>query len=207
MMRARAILLCLSALSAAMWAGCSLKKQAPVKLSFMLEAHRTGEARPPRDPATLRVAPLTVAPPFEGRNFIYRNTDLNYESDFYHEFLVAPRALLTEQVRGWLQASGLFRAVLDPASKDDATHSLAGHVTELYADFRVKTAPRAVLAVHFLLTREGPSAPEMIFQKTYRQDTPADNRSPEALARAWSKALEQLLTALEQDVEKTRIAR
>jgi ABC-type uncharacterized transport system auxiliary subunit len=191
-------------LSLTLLVGCSLKKQAPAKLAFMLEAHRPVNPRTPRDSATLRVHPLTIAAPFEGRNFVYRNTDLNYESDFYHEFLVAPRALLTEQVRRWLQDSGLFRAVLAPASKEDATHSLEGHVTELYGDFRAPKAPKAVVAIHFLLVRDGISAPNIVLEKAYRREVAADDRTAEALARAWSKALTEILTALEQDLEKTR---
>jgi cholesterol transport system auxiliary component len=198
------VFLCALILNVGLLAGCSLKKQAPAKLAFVLEAHRPADKRSASDLATLRVRPLSVAAPFEGRNFVYRNSDLNYESDFYHEFLVAPRALLTEEVRQWLEGSGLFRAVLDPASKDEATHSLEGHVTELYGDFRSKAAPKGTLALRFLLMREGTSRSEIVFQKAYRQEVPADNRSPEALAKAWSKALQQILTALEQDLEKVR---
>jgi cholesterol transport system auxiliary component len=173
-------------------------------LSYALEARRSAATRQADDAATLRVPPLSLAAPFEGRNFVYRNSDLNYESDFYHEFLVAPSALLTEQVRQWLQASGLFRAVLGPSSKEDATHRLEGHVIELYADFRVKTAPKSTLAIHFLLTRDHTPYREILLQKTYRQEIPADERRAEGLARAWNKALEQILTALEQDLETIR---
>src|SRR5262249_46094048 len=198
-------LLCILVLSLSAVAGCKVKKQPPVKLAFVLEAQRSPNARPASNPVTLRVRPLTVAPPFEGRSFVYRNSDLNYESDFYHEFLAAPNALLTEQVRRWLQASGLFQVVLDPFSKEDGTHNLEGHVTELYADFRTRAAPKVALAFHFLLRHDGTSDSEIVFQKAYRQEAPADSRSPEALARAWSKALEQILTALEQDLEKVRL--
>src|SRR5262249_3041184 len=74
-------LLCILVLSLSAVAGCTLKKQAPVKLAFVLEAQRSPNARPASNPVTLRVRPLTVAPPFEGRSFVYRNSDLNYESD------------------------------------------------------------------------------------------------------------------------------
>jgi cholesterol transport system auxiliary component len=163
---------------------------------------RPGAARHGAGGATLRVRSLSVAPPYEERGFVYRTSDLGYESDFYHEFLVTPRSMLTEQVRQWLDASGLFSAVIDSASKAEATHTLEGHVSALYGDVRDKASPKAVLSIEFSLLNHRPGAPEIVFRRRYHQETPADNRSPEALARAWSKGLAQILDALEVELAK-----
>jgi ABC-type uncharacterized transport system auxiliary subunit len=128
---------------------------------------------------------------------------LGYQTDFYDEFLVAPRSLITEQARQWLGASGLFHFVLDPASKADATHSLEGNVSALYGDYREPASPKAVLAVEFFLMNDQAAAPEIIFHKSYRQEVALENRAPETLAKGWGKALEQVLAALEQDLVKT----
>ena len=180
--------------------GCSLKKQYPAKQSFLVEAQRAGEARAATASDVLRVRNLQVAAPFEGKSFVYRSSGLGYQTDFYHEFLVAPRALLTEQTRQWLGASGLFRFVTDPASKADATHSLEGNVSALYGDYRDPASPKAVLAVEFFLVNDQPASPEIIFHKSYRQEVPLENRAPETLAKGWGKALEQILTGLEHDL-------
>jgi cholesterol transport system auxiliary component len=189
------------ALAAALLAGgCSLKKQYPAKHSFLIEAPRVGDARAVAASSVLRVRNLQVAAPFEGKGFVYRNSGLGYQTDFYHEFLVAPRALLTEQTRQWLGASGLFRFVVDPASKTDATHSLEGSVPVLYGDYRDGTMPKAVLAVEFFLVNDQPASPEIVFHKSYRQEVALENRAPETLAKGWGKALGQILSALEQDL-------
>jgi uncharacterized lipoprotein YmbA len=180
--------------------GCSLKQAAPVKATFLLEAPRTAPTRPAAGPMTLRVRPIQVAEPFEGREFVYRKSELNFESDFYHGFLVPPRALVTSQLRRWFESSGLCRAVLDPASKADATHTLEGSVTALYGDYRDTAAPKAVLAVQFVLWHEPGAVPQMVFQREYRQEVPLDGRGAEALAKGWSRALTQILTALEGDL-------
>lgn len=194
------VFLCLAAIALVALSGCSLKKQYPAKQAFLVEARRSGEARASAASSVLRVRNLNIAAPFEGKGFIYRKSDLNYESDFYHEFLVSPRALFTEQVRQWLGASGVFRFALDPASKADATHSLEGNVQVLYGDYRGSASPKAVLMLEFFLTNEQPAASEIVFHKAYRQEIPLENRAPETLAKGWSKALEQILTALEQDL-------
>jgi cholesterol transport system auxiliary component len=194
--------LCLFVAGLCLVNGCSLKRQAPVKHAFIVEARRPKDANSPNSSATLRVRSLVVAPQFDTRQFVYRNTALNFESDFYHEFLVTPRALFTTQVRLWLDASGLFRAVLDPMSKVEATHSLEGNITDLYADFKDKTAPKSVLAVQFILTNDEGMSPQIVFYRNYRQEVPVERRDAEGLARGWSEALAHILTAFEQDLAK-----
>jgi len=196
----RVALLCLAAITLVSLSGCSLKKQYPAKQAFLVEARRSGDARASSASSILRVRNLNIAAPFEGKGFVYRTSELGYESDFYHEFLVSPRALLTESVRQWLGASGVFRFALDPASKADATHSLEGNVQALYGDYRESASPKAVLMLEFFLSNDQPATPEIIFHKAYRQEVPLENGSPEALAKGWGKALEQILTALEQDL-------
>jgi cholesterol transport system auxiliary component len=188
--------------------GCSLKKSYPAKQSFLIEARRAGEARAATaaaasSTAVLRVRDLQIAAPFEGRGFVQRDSALGYRADFYHEFLVAPSALLTEQTRQWLAASGLFRHVLGPAGKADPTHSLEGNVTALYGDFREPASPKAVLAVEFFLIAESSSPAEIVIRQNYRQEIALDNRLPDTLANGWSQALGQVLTALEHDLART----
>jgi cholesterol transport system auxiliary component len=177
-----------------------LKKQYPAKHSFLIEAQHVGEARAAAASGVLRVRNLQVAAPFEGKGFVYRNSGLGYQTDFYHELMVSPRALITEQTRQWLGASGLFRFVLDPASKADATHSLEGNVSALYGDYRDAASSKAVLAVEFFLVNDQSASQEIVFHKSYRQEVLLENRSPETLAKGWGKALDQILTGLEHDL-------
>lgn len=194
----------LTALLAVALGGCSLKQASPTKQTYLLEAVRTGEARSGGSGAVLRVRDVRVVPAFEGRGFVYRTSEFGYENDFYHEFFIAPRAQFSEQTRRWLGASGLFGIVIDPASKLDPTQTIEGNVLEFYGDFRETAAPKAMLAVEFFLSNDRPVASEIVFHKAYRREVPLDNRSPESLVKGWGKALEQILTALEQDLSQIR---
>jgi len=185
-------------------AGCSFKKAYPAKQSFLIEARRSGEPVSSSLSASgiLVVGALQVATPFEGKSFVYRDSELRYEADFYHEFLVAPRALITEQVRRWLGASGLFHFVVDASSRSEPTHHLDGNVTALYGDFRDPASPKAVIALEFFLSKEKSGSGEIVFHSNYRQEMAIVDRAPETLARGWGKGLEQILAAFEQDLAR-----
>ena len=199
--RRRAVFLHPSALlglTALLAAGCNFNKPYPAKLSYIVAATRPEAPPDARTGALLQIHTLRMDAAFEGKAFIYRLGELQYESDFYHEFLVPPRLLLTEQVRQWLGASGLFRAVLDPASKAEATLDLEGNVHALYADFRDKSAPKAVLAMEFFLMKPESAGP--VFHKIYRENAALEGKGPGALAKGWSSALSRILAALERDL-------
>ena len=180
--------------------GCSFKKAYPAKLTFALEAVRGETAARASSVVVLRVRPFTAVAPFDERVFRYRVGELRFESDFYSEFLFSPRALLSDQTRLWLQRAGLFRATLESASRAESTHSLEGNVTALYADHRDAAAPKAVMEIRFFLLKDLSASPEIVLDKTYRQEVPLTNRQPATLAAGWSKGLAQILTALEQDL-------
>ncbi len=87
--RRAAIALALGAL--AFVAGCSFTRSSPVKETYLLApAVPPAIAKP--QPGSLRVGAVNVAAPFRARNFVVRDTELQYESDFYHEFIVPPGA-------------------------------------------------------------------------------------------------------------------
>ena len=193
-------LLWLAAVALLVSPGCSLKKAYQAKSTFALEATRSQPPNRPPSAAVLRVRPFTAVAPFDERVFHYRVEDVRFESDFYNEFVFTPRTLIGDQTRLWLQKARLFGAVLEPASRAEATHSLEGSVTALYADFRDGTAPKAVMEIRFLLLRDSSAAQEIVLDKSYRQEVRLENRQPATLATGWSIGLKQVLTALEQDL-------
>ena len=180
--------------------GCSLKQAYPAKSTFALEATRGETTVRTLSAVVLRVRPFTAIAPFDERVFRSRVGDVRFESDFYNEFVFTPRTLISDQTRLWLQSTGLFVAVLEPSSRAEATHSLEGSVTALYADCRDVAAPKAVMEIRFLLLKDSSASPEIVLDKTYRQAVPLEKRQPATLAAGWSKGLAQILTALEQDL-------
>jgi cholesterol transport system auxiliary component len=188
-------------------AGCvsvSVERQFAERRYFLL--HAGGEHTPAKSNADgiLKISHLRVSPRYDGKGFVYRTADTSYETDFYHQFLVPPGAMLTDQVQQALSQASIFEYVVNSASQLEPTHLLEGTVDALYGDFSDMAAPRAVLAMSFLLSRAGSNGPEVILQKHYRKTEPLQTRTPEALVNGWNSALEAILTALVADLKSAK---
>ena len=192
--------LCLASLS-----GC-LTRSYPEKRRYLLEPTREGlpPVGAPRGTlalsgAALRVERIRVDPLFERKGFVYRKGKERFESDFYNEFFAPPGVVIRKAVATWLAESPLFEAVLEPGAPGDADLVLEGQVTLLYADLRSPRAPRAVLEIQFTLLDVEPSY-EVVFEKRYSVTSESERASAPAIARAWSKGLSEILSALEADL-------
>jgi len=93
-------------------AGCMGRRYVE-KRTFLLDVSRDGTVSTAERNVVLRVRTLRVSPRYEGKGFVYRMANFNYESDFYNEFFTSPDSMITEEVRQWLAESGLFQ---NPAS-------------------------------------------------------------------------------------------
>ena len=199
---------------AAYFAGCvlllegacvQLNKSYPEKQFYSLEVARTAATANPGTGHVLRVRRFVVAPQYEGRELVYRTGDLQFESDFYHEWFVQPGAVLTQQTLNWLAASGIFQAVLDSGSRLDETLTLEGHVTALYGDYRDKSAPKAVLELRVRVIGENESRPPILFHQDYRQAITVADETPEALVKGLNEELQLILSLLEEDLRRMKL--
>ncbi len=183
--------------------GCvNLERSYPEKRYFILDVSRDKDVSSPDTETVLKVRRFRVSPKYEGKGFVYRLKDLSYESDFYNEFFISPASLLTEEIRKWVAGTGLFQHVVDPSSYMDPNYVLEGAVTSLYGDYGVSTAPKAILEMQFFLLQETAASPKIIFQSQYHKEEPLKGNTPDALVKSWNKALNQILTEFETDLEE-----
>ena len=111
-------------------AGClDLKKSYPEKRSFVLDVGAPPQDTPANGAIVLKINKLRVSPLFAGRAMVYRVADLQYESDFYDEWFVAPGTLVTQQVHQWLSRSAGFQMVIvgHKPRRADASLGRYGH--------------------------------------------------------------------------------
>ena len=183
----------------------SIEKGYPDKRYYVLSAMGSGVTANPSFNGVLMVANFRVSPRYEGKSFVYRRSEANFESDFYNQFLVSPGALLTEEVRRGLARAQIFQYIVSASSRLEPTHILEGSVNALYGDFRDTSSPRAVLEMEFFLSRELPANAEIVTQKRYSESVAVNGRSPEALVKGWNEALEAILSSLVVDLKSTNL--
>ena len=181
--------------------GCvRLERGYPEKRYFVIDVSRGGEVCPAVADGTLKIGTFPVSPQYEGRGFVYYKGGSMYDSDFYNEFFISPGAMLTEEVRQWVAASGLFRHVADLSGSREPTYFLGGRITALYGDYSKASAPKAVLEAEFLLSRDVSVGTDKLLQNRYRREVLLDGSTPRALVAGWNEALREILTDLEKDL-------
>ena len=186
---------------AATLAACSLSRPSPVKRTFLLEPTLPTAASATPKSLAVRVGVVNVAAPFRGKTFVFRETDLRYESDYYDEFFIAPAIMFSDATAKALAASNVFRRVVPfGAASDEGNYVLDGFVSELYADTRDAAAPVAVITVTYYLTPSNVIASGVAWSREYRQRTKVSGTGPDAVARGWNAALTAILADLAKDL-------
>jgi cholesterol transport system auxiliary component len=179
--------------------GCvTLHQSQPVKNYFLLEIAGQPSTDPPAYPFALKVTNFEVAPPFQERGLVYRFDEQRYDSDFYNQFFVTPRSMITTQVAQWLGHRQIFSAVLTPASTFDASYTLEGLVNQLYADLRPGAQPATVFTMQVFVTHTLDRT--IVMDRTYSHTVYVPNKSPASVVKGLSQGFEQCLAELERDL-------
>jgi ABC-type uncharacterized transport system auxiliary subunit len=192
-------------LACALLAGCSaLTRQAPVRETFLLDPPKPPPVAQSK-PGTLRVGAVNVAAPFRGKTFVYRVSDLRFESDFYVEFLVPPSTMMAEQTARALEQSKPFARVAGPGTSADAGWVLEGFVSALYADRREAGKPAAEIDITYYLTPAVEMEQTPVWTHEYRERVPMRDASPAAYAEALNRGFGEILAALSRDLASAQL--
>lgn len=200
---AHKLYLCLFFATLVLAAGCpNVSKPYPERTYFLFEIPNPTSHMAMVQGATLDVNRFSISPSSEGREFIYRTTDLEYQSDFYNQFFRPPDNIMTEAVRQWLDQTGLFEDVLTPVSQAIGNYAVEGNIVELYGDYRNQASAKAVLKIQFffLNTSQDNEEPVILLSKTYEAAQPIGTASPQNLMNGWNKALETILNEFLSDL-------
>ena len=181
--------------------GSLVSRPAPVKHTFLLDPPLPPAAAGVQKTAVLRVGAINVAAPFRGKSFVYRQSALGYENDYYNEFFVPPATMLADATAKSLAAAKVFQRVVPAgAAGNEGDFLLDGFVSALYGDARQAGRTMAEVTVTFYLTPMATLGGNPVWTHEYTQRAPLAAATPEALAEAMNAAVGAVLRDLASDL-------
>jgi ABC-type uncharacterized transport system auxiliary subunit len=182
-------------------AGCALNRPAIVKQTFLLEPASPAVAAKAQ-PGTLRVGTVTVAGAYRGRSFVVREDDLRFATDYYHEFVTPPGAMIGELTARALAQAAVFAHVPPPGSPADADYVLDAFVGSLYSDRRSGNGKAAELSITFYLSQSDTGSHVPFWSHTYHQRVSLHGDTAESYVEALNTAFGNILAELAGDLAK-----
>lgn len=186
-------------LSAFTFSGC-LSRPPMNEQTFAFSVPSSSSASEATGSRVLGIRTLQVAPPFDGRSFVYRTGEFSYQRNSYAGFLGLPAEVLAGPVTELLREDGCFSAVVKMGSAARPDTIIEINVNELYGDIRKADSPVAVLAMQVTLTdAKNGLAGKVLLQKNYSRRIPMKSTAPAALMAAWNEALVEIFADIASD--------
>jgi len=202
----RLISSCALILSFVVVTGCTgLSKSYPERNYYMFDLPPVTVKYPRVKGATAEISRFNVSPGSDGKEFIYRRSEYDYESDFYNQYFRPPGAMLTEVTGRWLQETGPFEDVFGAVTQAYANYFIEGNVVRIYGDYR--SSPKAVMEIQFVLLQYTTDSSyedntKVLFAKNYSSEIPIASATATSLMQGWNTALGEILNAFLADVSK-----
>jgi uncharacterized lipoprotein YmbA len=144
--------------------------------------------------------PVKLTSHYKSNQLVFKVGDNQYQLQQGHEFIVDPQDMLTQQLRRWLQKSGLFSDVITK-DFDKADMALETAVTAFYGEAREQFSPQSVIEMQFFLTTDDETGMrETLIQTGLRGEVDLDEVSPSAVVKGLKIGLGELLATFESDL-------
>ncbi|MCL5260253.1 MAG: hypothetical protein M1561_01010 [Gammaproteobacteria bacterium] len=191
MLKARKLFILLCGLSCLLLvSGCFSVKHIDRK-QYLLDVKNFPAKKAPKCACILEINQLTATPPFDQLSFIYRISDTQYITDFYHSFLVAPTQQLSGLLTNRLYATGHIKQLAFTSSH----YKLYPKLTKFYADYRDRNHPKAIIAMQIMLSKETKSTQAILLDKNFIVQVPIQEKNSDCLLAAWNKGVATILAA------------
>jgi cholesterol transport system auxiliary component len=168
--------------------------------TWLIDPKRTGEPRKPNTDFWLKVGPVSVNAPFDGKSMVYRLADQRYEKDFYNGYISTPAEMVGNGTRQWISDANIFKAAVNQSNTFFPYYTLQVNVTEFYGDYRNQA--EAVVSIEFYLAvlSSGSQNP-IVMNSRYTQRVPLKDNRPGTLANGLQQAFATILQRFEADLD------
>jgi ABC-type uncharacterized transport system auxiliary subunit len=193
-----ALLLLLAGLPALFLSGCG--KPPMLVNQYILDYPAPVPAGRSRLPQALKVELFAVAQAFNTNAMVYQPQPYKSQVYNYSRWRVNPGNLVTDYLLRDFRDATLFKAVFGPDSGSKHRFRLEGGVVE-FQEVNEPGSWKAALALTVtLLDTDKEEVPQrVVFQKNYRVQEPMPEKTPQGLAQAMSRAMEEVSARIIQD--------
>ncbi len=180
--------------------GCfGVTKTYPEKKFYLIELENQTSKITPQRGSSFKIRKFSISQRFEGKEFVYRKNNVNFESDYYNAFFISPSSNLREEFTKSLLSQKIFEWDAGQNARIDATHYIEVNVSDLYGDFRGN--PKAVLNLDLFVYTEKDSSPLVLFKKTYQAAVEVQRKEAGDLVAGWNQAFSQITIEIGQDLK------
>ena len=159
---------------------------------------RRPQALPPRTRGkVLVVRALSPAPGLDQLGVQWLRRDGSLHVDFYNRWAVPPAEGVTEDLRRWPAASGVFAAVVGPDSGLAGDDVLEGELTVFLGE-PARGVARVALALVLIAAQAAPA--KVLMQRTLVAEAPLTTATPAGMVAALLEALRRVLGETETAV-------
>ena len=155
-----------------------------------------------RLPYIVKIEPFKASPVYDTTSIIYRKDAFEIDSYTYYKWSANPTNIVTYLIGRDLKKSGLFKGVMLPGERaPEISFRLTGILDGFY-ELDGDKEWSGVLSIIISLVPEGAAKKEGmdIYQKKYSLTEKCEKRNPESLARALSRAMEQISRQIGEDL-------
>lgn len=197
--RALTLLVLVSVLSGCFGFGSKKSDSDDTPHYYVIDVNRGAVAAEFAKDRVLLLKPIRITPHFRGKTLIFRVGENEYRPQPPHQFFSDPSEMFTEQLRSWLQKTGLFsQVVLSETVSADMVLETA--ITALYGEQREQFSPQSVLEMQFFLMTNDENNTKPLFQTGLRIDVDIEQNSPAAVVKGLKQGLQELLSTVEVDL-------
>ncbi len=133
----------------------------------------------------------SASSPFDRLDFLYRIGADSYLVDYYNGFLVLPAEQLDLLIKSYLQF--YTGCDLEATQSLNTRNVLQVKLVELYADYREREKPQAVMAIQFRLTNTVDDKDMLLLDQVFRVTQPLKAKNSESLLNAWNEGLQKVM--------------
>ncbi|MEM7181884.1 MAG: hypothetical protein AAF518_13285 [Spirochaetota bacterium] len=197
------ICLLLSLLGSFGYCSLSPQKKFPKKQYYIIEPKYSSSKKSDTKISSIRVVKFRISKLYENKGFVYKKSDVSFDSDFYNEFLISPSQLITERVEDWLLRTGLIGQTASRTRFVEAEYILEGYIHSLYGDFSDKKNPQAVLGIDFYLIDNNNMGVKFSTKLTHKEKL--KKAIATELVKGWNRCFSKILLQLTEQLKKSEL--